>query len=271
MRLSAAAGPSGIGPATGIALTWRLCWHDTLPSTSDACIEAAMRGEPAGLVILARAQTAARGSRGRSWTSIPGNLLLSVLLRPRRHAAEASRFALLAGVALAETLQAMLADPASVTLKWPNDLLLDGRKLAGILVDSAATPEGRIDWLVIGIGVNLVAAPEGTDTPAIALSTRMPLGGVPAVKTVADALLARLGAWLAIEAAQGFAPVRAAWMGRAAPPGTSIGFRHGTARITGRFAGIDAEGALLIEEEQGALRRFSSGEVLDPATPRTEG
>lgn len=271
MRLAAAAGPSGIGPATGHALAWRLCWHDTLPSTSDACIEAAMQGEAAGLAILARTQTAARGSRGRSWTSIPGNLLLSVLLRPRRHAAEASRFALLAGVALAETLAGLLADPASLTLKWPNDLLLDGRKLAGILVDSAATSDGQIDWLVIGIGVNLVAAPEATDMPAIALSTRLPLGGVPAVRTLADALLARLGAWLAIEAAQGFAPVRAAWMGRSVALGTPIGFRHASARISGRFAGIDAEGALLIEDEEGALRRFSSGEVLDPAALRTEG
>ena len=264
---AAAAGARGSNPGgIGAAFDWRLERHEELASTSDTCIEAARAGAPAGLAVLARRQTAARGSLGRAWTSIPGNLLLSVLLRPARPAPEAARFALLAGVALAEALSPLLPVPAALTLKWPNDVLLAGHKLAGILVDSAATPGGAIDWLVIGIGVNLAAAPDLPDRPATALAAHLPQALVPTPEAFAETLLARLADWCETEARHGFAPVRAAWLRRAAPLGAAIGFRPSgaAAPVAGHFAGLDADGALLIADEQGQPRRFASGEVLSP-------
>ena len=143
-------GPSGLnasGPDTDRSLpaAYQLERVASLPSTSDACVERARAGAPDGLAILADVQTAGRGSRGRSWACPPGNLYLSVLLRPRNRAEEAGagQWALLAGVALIDTLAAFSASPDGLRLKWPNDVLSDGAKLAGILVDAAMTPSGR--------------------------------------------------------------------------------------------------------------------------------
>src|SRR5262249_44954066 len=160
----------------------------TLPSTSELCRALAEASEPEGAAALARRQTHGRGSRGRRWQAPPGNLSISVLLRPREPARDAGQWSLLASVALAEALSTVVPDPTRLTLKWPNDLLLDGRKLAGILVDSAADADARLAWLVIGIGVNLAAKPELPGRPAACIADVAP---APAPEEVAKVLLAR--------------------------------------------------------------------------------
>lgn len=167
----------------------------------------AQDGEPAGLAVMARRQSQGRGSKGRHWDSPADNLYVSALLRPPGPAREAGQWSLLAGVALAEAVSALLPDDSGLALKWPNDLLLDGAKLAGILVDSSAA-DGRLDWVVIGIGVNLAVAPALPDRATACLADRLP---PPAPRDMADRVLARLGHWAAVQARDGFAPVRAAW------------------------------------------------------------
>jgi BirA family transcriptional regulator, biotin operon repressor / biotin---[acetyl-CoA-carboxylase] ligase len=125
---------------------WRLRVHEVLPSTSDLCRSLAADGEPAGLAVLARRQTRGRGSRGRDWESPPGNLFLSVLLRPAGRARDAAQWSLLAGVALGEAFAAYLPDASMLRLKWPNDVLVGGKKIAGILVDSSADAAGMVGW-----------------------------------------------------------------------------------------------------------------------------
>ena len=121
---------------------WRLRRYASLPSTSDLCVRLAREGEPEGVAVLAERQTAGRGSRGRTWESPPGSLCLSVLLRPRRDPASASgQWALLAALALHDAL-APHAPPGALSLKWPNDVLVAGRKAGGILLDAAAGTEG---------------------------------------------------------------------------------------------------------------------------------
>ncbi len=237
--------------------SWRLVCYQTLESTSDLCIRLAGAGEPAGLAVLALRQTAGRGSRGRGWCAPEGNLNLSVLLRPDLGAAEAGGLALLAALALAEALSAMCPG-LTLTLKWPNDLLLSGRKLAGILLDAASGPDGRIDWVVIGFGANLARAPE---IPGRAPSCLAEAGFTLAPEALAPALLARLDHWLGINAADGFAPVRDAWLGLAHPPGTPIRLAQGGSVAEGRFCGLASDGALLMATDAG-LRRFAAGEVL---------
>ena len=137
-------------------IPWRLEQYQELGSTSDELVRRARAGEPAGLAVLAFRQTAGRGSRGRAWTAPEGNLNLSLLLRPARPVAEAGLFSLISGIAVAEALEGLGAK--GLSLKWPNDILCNGAKLAGILID--ATPDGeRLEWLGIGIGINLKAAP----------------------------------------------------------------------------------------------------------------
>ena len=230
--------------------------HESLPSTSDACIELAGRGEPAGLAILALCQTRARGSRGRSWSEPPaGNLALSVLLRPEGDLPAAGVWPLIAGLALHEALSLGL-DDTRLSLKWPNDIMLDGRKLAGILVERGLG--GGHDWLVIGFGANLAAAPELADRVAACLAE---LGAPPSPEQVAWRLLAALDGWMRLWVEQGLAAIRAAWLARAHPIGAPLAVRVGGAQTAGSFAGLDTDGALLLRHDAG-VRRIDAGEIL---------
>ena len=238
---------------------WRLQVHAELGSTSDHLAALAAAGEPAGLAVLAMRQTSGRGSRGRGWQSPAGNLSLSVLLRPGGGRAEAAGWPLLAGVALADTVTPLLPDPAALALKWPNDLLLRGRKLAGVLIDTALEPDGGVRWLIVGIGANLAIAPElpGRATACVADEG----GSVPPPEEFARALLGRLAAWRARMLRDGPAAVHAAWLARAHPPGTALTVTFGETRLDGQFAGLSAEGHLLLRTADG-LRTLSTGEVL---------
>lgn len=230
---------------------WRLEVFEELASTSNECTERARAGEAGGLAVLALRQIAGRGSRGRVWQAPQGNLNLSVLLRPRRLAAEAGMFALLAGIAVAEALET-LAD-ITVTLKWPNDVLLGQAKLAGILIDAAPAGLG-LDWLVIGIGVNLREAPriEGRQT------TSLGEHGVelePLI--VAHAVLERLRHWQD----ESSAAIRDAWLLRAHAIGTPIEVHAGGRRLQGSFAGLSVGGELLLRAEN-RIETISTGDVL---------
>ncbi len=261
-----------MNPAGAPGSPWRLRRFEALASTSDLLVQLAAAGEPAGLAVLAARQTAGRGTRGRAWASTPGSLALSVLLRPPGPASRAGQWALLAAVALADAL-AHHAPGAALSLKWPNDVLLDGRKLGGILIDGAAasvepalgstsvepkagsTGGGGLLWLVIGFGANLGAAPELPDRVAAGL------GVAAAPAEVAATLLDRLDHWQRVVLLDGFAPVRAAWLARAHPPGTHLRLRAGAAEVGGEFAGLGDDGALLLRTG-GRVRSFSAGEVL---------
>jgi BirA family biotin operon repressor/biotin-[acetyl-CoA-carboxylase] ligase len=246
---------------------WRLSIFDTLGSTSDFCIARAEAGEPAGLAVLARRQDRGRGRNGRPWASSEGNLLLSVLLRPEGKARDAGLWSLLVGVALMDALAEHAAEPGRLALKWPNDVLLDGRKLAGILIDSAAGAGDGLDWLVVGIGANLAVAPELPDRPTACLAE---FGPPPLPEVAAWAILGRLDHWGAVFQAQGFAPIRAAWLGRAQPVGTPMTLKLPGREWAGTFAGLGDDGSLRLNSD-GEMRHFAAGEVVMPAAPRKTG
>ena len=119
----------------------------------------AQSGAEAGTVVWAREQTAGKGRHGRSWTSPRGNLYLSIIQRPNCRLADAPQMGFVTGVALADALQWLVNVP--IALKWPNDLMIEGKKASGILLESAADAKGRLDWLVIGVGVNVESFPSG--------------------------------------------------------------------------------------------------------------
>jgi BirA family biotin operon repressor/biotin-[acetyl-CoA-carboxylase] ligase len=220
---------------------WRVQEHEDLASTQDAAIEAARAGDPGRLGILARTQTAGRGSRGRSWIAPAGNLNFSVLLRPERPLAP-GLYALLAGVALHKALSPFARH---LMLKWPNDLLLDGGKLGGILVDASFDAHGTPAWFVIGIGANLASAPhiQGRETAALPPPAPSPRG-------VADAILRAL---------DNTVDIAADWLVRAHPIGTRLHIETPQRHIDGTFKGITGAGELLLAEE---ARPISSGEVF---------
>ena len=220
------------------APAWRVQRYACLASTQDTAIAAAAAGDPGRLAILAEKQTAGRGSRGRGWTAPEGNLNLSVLLRPVLPI-RPGFWSLLAGIALYEALSPYARD---LMLKWPNDLLLDGAKIGGILIDAS-------DYLVIGFGANLAASPgiEGQRTAHL-------LPPAPAPGVIAQNVLDAIDKYTAFSQAD----INADWLDRAHPLGTILDIRTPQRRMSGPFGGLTPSGALRIEGQES----LSSAEVF---------
>lgn len=238
---------------SGVA--WRLRVLPEAPSTSDMLAALAAEGAPEGTAILARRQTAGRGRAGRGWDSPNGNLHLSVLLRPDAPLRVAPLFGLATAVALADATAAALPG-APVGLKWPNDLLLGDAKAGGILAEAVADND-RIGHLILGIGVNLAHAPALPDRATACFAS---FGPPPEPVGFAGTLLDALGRRLGQLAAQGFAPIRDAWLARGPAPGSPITVRGNAAPRSGRFAGLGADGSLLLDQD-GETRAIAAGEV----------
>lgn len=237
---------------------YRLVRHERIGSTSDEAKTLAAGGADEGTLIWALAQSSGHGRQGRRWVSPPGNLYLSLILRPKVSLAIAARLGFVAALAVADACARFTPD-AALALKWPNDVLLGRRKLAGILLESQAAPGGALQWLVLGIGINLATYPVGVDYPATALSatgTEVAPGAMLAA--LAQTWLARYEQWAE---GRGFAAIRADWLQRAAGLGQPLRARYGETVLNGRFSGLDADGALLLETADGP-RRIAAGEVF---------
>ncbi|HET7593901.1 MAG TPA: biotin--[acetyl-CoA-carboxylase] ligase [Stellaceae bacterium] len=238
---------------------YRLTSFAEIDSTNDEAKRRAGEGAPEGTLVWARAQSAGRGRRGRSFISPSGNLYMSILLRPDRPAASAAQLGFAAALALGDAVVPLLPRPEALRYKWPNDVLIDGRKVSGILLESQAAGEGRLDWLVVGIGVNVVSYPENVDYPAVSLAA----AGTRAVTVEAllEAVAGRFQHWYERWREEGFPPLRAAWLERARGLGEDIRVRLQGEEASGRFAGLDEDGALLLEH--GATRRrIGAGDVF---------
>lgn len=232
----------------------RLRIHESLPSTQSLVSELAERGEPAGLAVMARRQTAGRGRAGRPWQSEAGNLQLSLLLRPQGPARDVAGYSLLAAVALHEAAQRHAPD-RSLSLKWPNDLMEGEAKLAGILTEAALDDQGGIAHLIIGIGVNLAHA------PAVQGRAVASLGPVPP-EEFAGHLLERITHWRDLRLREGFAPIRAAWMERGPERGVLMTVLQGDNPVSGRYEGLAEDGGLMLATG-GRLHVFHAGEVME--------
>ena len=206
-----------------------------------------------GTWVRADTQTGGRGRRGRTWVSVPGNLFVSVLTRPQPGEEPAQQLSFVAAVALARALDRWVA-PDRLTLKWPNDVLLDGVKVAGILLESGAGAT------IVGIGVNLAGHPTVTERPA----TSLPAAGIaaPPAADVAEALAAAFAEVRVTWRDHGFAPVRAGWLARAAGLGNRLEARLGTETVAGVFTGLGPDGALLLTLSDASVRAIHAGEVF---------
>jgi BirA family biotin operon repressor/biotin-[acetyl-CoA-carboxylase] ligase len=235
---------------------------DETDSTNAEARRRAEAGEFGPLWITARRQTAGRGRRGRQWGSDSGNLFTSLLLLTQKSPAEAAQLTFAASLAVADLLDRYVP-PALVTIKWPNDVLLDGRKTSGILIESGPAASGVL-WLAVGIGVNLSQTPGETERPATCIAEHLNQGvaSAPSVDEAAQALAETFGIWLDRWTTLGFQPILDAWTART--PGL-----HGpcTARLTnetltGTADGVEADGSLRLKLLDGSLRVISAGDVF---------
>jgi BirA family biotin operon repressor/biotin-[acetyl-CoA-carboxylase] ligase len=233
---------------------WTLVARQSVGSTNDEAASLAEAGAPEGTFVWAREQTGGRGRRGRSWASPAGNLYCSTILRPDCPAARAAELGFVAALAVAD----LVHDGRSVRVKWPNDVLIEGGKVAGILPESSIGREGQVEHVALGIGVNVAFAP---DLPEMRYPGAM-LGGT--VEAAVEGLAAGLARWLGVWRNRGFETIRAAWLEKAGPLGAEIDVKLGEELVCGAFAGMDCDGALLLETAAGP-RRIVSGELLGRA------
>lgn len=234
-------------------------YRESLPSTNEHAYRLAQEGASHGEVVIAEQQTAGRGRRGRSWASPPGaNLYCSVILRPELSPQRAPELTLLAAVAVAETLREA---GANASIKWPNDLLVEGRKIAGILAEMSAEADS-VSFVVLGIGVNLNIrrAEFPRELNALATSVMEARGQRVPRALFAAALWTRLERWLDVHQEKGFAPVRDAWRQLASTLGQEVLVKTETREFRGHAEDIDDSGALLVRTPSG-LERVDAGDV----------
>lgn len=257
---------------------YRLAGFESIGSTNSEALAAAAAGDPGGIWFAALQQTAGRGRRGRAWDSPKGNLAASLLIVPDTSPELIATLGFVAGVALSAALDVVLpngtvrigidgADGADgrsrVALKWPNDVLADGAKLAGILLEASKTPDGR-SAIVVGCGVNVVSAPEGVPYPATSIR------GMGIERTAADVFEALSDAWVDAfslwDDGRGVAQVLEKWRGSAAGIGAPVAVsQDGTVR-RGIFETIDSSGRLIIRDDDGSRHAITAGDVHFGAT-----
>ena len=233
-----------------------ICIAAETGSTNGDLLDALRSGErvPEGEWLVTDRQTAGRGRQGREWFDGAGNFMGSTVIRPGPNDPPAHTLALLAGLALYEAVTPLCSEPSTLSLKWPNDLLMAGAKLAGILLER----EG--DAVVLGFGVNLAKAPNLADRKTIALSA---LGPVPSrdsfARDLAIALERELERWRNF----GLDPILRRWCAAAHSVGTPLQVHEPDGSICeGAFHGLDSAGALEVRLTDGTLRTIHAGDVI---------
>ncbi len=221
---------------------------DDTASTNDDAKEAAAQNAPEGTVLWALQQSAGRGRYGRQWQSPLGNLYFSVVLRPKNNFA---CYSFIASLAIAEAIRKILPK-TNIELKWPNDVLVGGKKISGILLEAAD------DALIIGIGVNVAVTPENPLYPVTSLALETPIP--PTLETLLNDILHSLAVWCATADAQGFAPIRTAWLAQARKGAMRVKLSSG--EIHGDFVDLDETGNLRLILADKTIKTVAAGDVF---------
>ncbi len=240
----------------------KLHYYLEIDSTNKHARELAENGALEGEIVIAEQQTRGRGRRGRNWISPPFvNLYLSIILRPKLPPAHAAQITLMAAVALADTVAGFAPDPPAI--KWPNDILLGGKKLAGILTESSITAE-RVNYVVLGIGINLnfphALMPDALRQRATSLMECS--GKTVSREAFLERLIHDLDRCYGILGEAGFDAIAPQWEARFNFRGKRVRVEMGDETLAGIAKGIDRDGALIVEDAGGQSHRVFAGDVI---------
>lgn len=233
--------------------------YESLDSTNAEARRRAEAGEAGPVWITAALQTAGRGRRGRAWSTQTGNLAATLLTTTDAPAGEAAQLSFVAALAACDLADTCLGEGAA-RLKWPNDVLIHGRKAVGILVESGARPDRRL-WLAVGIGINLAHAPQDVERPAAAFADYMQ-GPPPQPLAALEVLASSFERWRKAWATRGFPPIAEAWTARAMGLGERCEARLPARTLSGVAEGMDPDGALRLRLDDGGLERITAGDVF---------
>ena len=244
---------------------YRLAAFDKVGSTNTEAMARAREGERGPMWFVTTEQTAGRGRRQRAWVAPRGNLASSILEVMDVSPAVAATLGFAAGLSLESALQKLSveanmrrAEPLKFALKWPNDVLAEGQKLTGILLEAEAVAGNRLA-VVVGIGTNVIAAPEGTPTPATSLAALgVHVGAEELFRALSEAWVEFRGIW---DNGRGFGDIRKAWLARAFGVGERVAIQTGTTKVEGTFDTIDDTGCLIVRTTEGRRMPITAGEV----------
>ena len=258
---------------------FNLIAYDKIDSTNEEAKRLAQKGAVHGTVVWAKTQQAGRGRRGRPWVSETGNLFCSFIIKsgiakPGRSLAEISQLSFATAVGVADALSQVSTSQIStgaaeapeiqrpiqcqIQCKWPNDILIDGRKTAGILLETVIGSQSKLEGVIAGVGVNVEHFPNGTEFPATSLQAEGVVG-VP-LSSVLEAICLHFSKWLAVWENEGFQAIRLAWLEKAFGLGKPISVRLPSETCSGVFEGLDPHGALILNDN-GTRRHIAAGDV----------
>lgn len=238
---------------------YNLLIYDELDSTNDEAKRLAYNNTKEEFIIIAGSQTKGRGRYGKKWLSSTGNLYLSLLIRPKIAAKLAHEYSFITIISLGEALKFLFPlAKMNISYKWPNDLLLNDKKLAGILLESKFTGN-NLDWLIIGMGVNIASIPQIDNVNITSLAQEK---YYTTIEQVLDRFMLSFNSWQDIWLHQGFERIREAWLKQAKGLGSSISFSTIKGQVEGIFQDIDKNGSLQIKIASGEVITVSTGEVF---------
>ena len=238
---------------------------DTIGSTNDELKRRALSGfDEEGLTVWSRVQTAGKGRNKRSWVSEIGNMFISVLFRPYCSISVAAQIGFLPVIAASKTLDCLLGQPTNFSYKWPNDLLLNGKKIAGTLLEAGFYKETNTIWIVAGFGLNLQHFPIATFFPGTSVKDETDKN--LRIEEVVELYLQNLSKLYSNWQEVGFESMRKEWLSRGHGINKPLNIKFGTENLSGIFRDLDETGALIIETSTG-LHKVSAGDVyLVPKT-----
>lgn len=233
---------------------------ETLSSTNEYAKQCLENGETCPFWIVSDEQTGGRGRQGRDWVSIKGNLYASTAQVINANGSKLGGLSLVTALAVYDAIQKNSQKPLDLTLKWPNDILINGAKLGGILIENVSKPDAEFSHVVIGVGINIQSSPvvEGRDTTCLANYDYF-----ISRDDLLLALIETLNHWIKRwDNGNNFVEIIRAWCEKAAPIGAPLSVRIGHERIEGKFAGLDEKGALKLELEDKSIKLITGGELL---------
>jgi BirA family biotin operon repressor/biotin-[acetyl-CoA-carboxylase] ligase len=251
-------------PASNLLNDYHLLSFDSLDSTNHEAKRLAKGGGCHGAVIWAKRQSEGRGRMGRNWVSSEGNLFVSVLLQPDKSLADVSQLSFVAAVSVIESLEALLPEGNRLQCKWPNDIILNDRKIGGILLESFQTPDSDRQWVVVGVGVNVDNFPHGTEFPATCLKD----AGVELVsaKIILSRFIHHFIECYNLWNTKGFSPIRKKWMEVAWGLDKRLCARLPEGNTEGICLGLDATGSLQLKLDNGKKHLVHAGDVFPAET-----
>ena len=230
-------------------------------STNAEAFVLARQGRRGAFWVTAERQLQGRGRRGRPWVSEKGNLYASLLLNDPAPLERLGTLPLVAALAVYKALRPFFArTPQALAIKWPNDILIDGAKVNGILLESESAGGPNAAWVIAGTGVNIAHHPADAAIAATHLAEHM--ARPVSIGDLLHAYLTALDGWYARWLAEGFAPVRAGWLDRAQGLGEAVRVRTARETFSGRFDSLTADGALVVTTDDGQVRQVTAGDVM---------